>query len=106
VGLQASGTWTGVPTCTFSGEYTYYNIIAIASTSTCMYNFLHTYTCIYRINDIEADNEDGYTALHLASAFGHLDTTIALLNRGAKIDARDLLQETPVHRACIEGHFE
>jgi ankyrin repeat protein len=53
--------------------------------------------------------KDGYTPLHLASFFGHVDTVAMLLaTGGAQVNApsRNELQVTPLLSACSTGSFE
>ena len=38
--------------------------------------------------------------LHIAAAEGHTQLCEYLINKGAKIDARDKLLRTPLHLAC------
>eukprot|EP01086_Lenisia_limosa_P002883 TRINITY_DN16971_c0_g1_i1.p1 TRINITY_DN16971_c0_g1~~TRINITY_DN16971_c0_g1_i1.p1 ORF type:complete len:251 (+),score=47.55 TRINITY_DN16971_c0_g1_i1:2-754(+) len=49
--------------------------------------------------DLEVENEDKMTALHLAVANGHLDCVLELVQAGAKIDAPDANGTTPLHAA-------
>jgi len=51
---------------------------------------------------------DGWTALHLAAFFGHLDATARLLEAGASLAAvsRNSLTNTPLHAAVAGGHVE
>ncbi len=51
---------------------------------------------------------DGWTALHLAAFFGHLDATARLLESGASLAAvsRNPLANTPLHAAVAGGHVE
>ncbi len=45
---------------------------------------------------------DGWTPLHLAAFFGQKDTALALLNKGAPVNARSTnpMQNTPLHAAA------
>jgi ankyrin repeat protein len=51
-------------------------------------------------------SDDGWTPLHLAAFFGHVDTARALLNKGAVVDARstNAMQNTPLHAAAAGKH--
>ncbi|CDW84796.1 ankyrin repeat [Stylonychia lemnae] len=42
--------------------------------------------------------------LHIAAAEGHQSMVEYLINKGARIDARDKLLRTPLHLACQSGH--
>ena len=46
------------------------------------------------------------TPLHCACIKGHTEVAMALMERGADIDARDDSQMTPLHYACVEGLTE
>ena len=48
---------------------------------------------------------DGWPPLHLAAFFGHLDLASALLDRGARIEARSTngMKNTPLHAAAAGG---
>eukprot|EP00731_Ephydatia_muelleri_P014725 Em0008g445a len=46
----------------------------------------------------------GQTALHISSKNGHTDTVVALLERGADINARDKMHHTPLDLARQHGH--
>ena len=48
----------------------------------------------------------GATALWLACGSGHASTVQFLLARGARVDAADDAQRTPLHAACAAGHDE
>ena len=54
---------------------------------------------------IEAHSRDGWTPLHLAAFFGHLDLATALLDRGARMQARSTngMKNTPLHAAAAGG---
>ena len=47
-------------------------------------------------------SRDGWTALHLAAFFGHVDAARELLNKGAIVDARstNTMKNTPLHAAA------
>jgi len=46
------------------------------------------------------------TPLHFAGRWGHQDVAVALIERGADIDATDKSNATPLHRAAENGHAE
>ena len=54
--------------------------------------------------DIDAHNEDWFSALHLAAMTGHHDVAHLLLDSGATTEADDLRQKTPLHHAALGGH--
>jgi ankyrin repeat protein len=56
--------------------------------------------------DVHARDDNGNTALHLAAEEGHTDVVRFLLERGAKIDAVNILDETALHLASEEGHTD
>ena len=37
---------------------------------------------------------------------GNMELAMALVDRGADVDARDEFQRTPLHEACGNGHME
>ncbi|XP_051866677.1 CARD- and ANK-domain containing inflammasome adapter protein [Pristis pectinata] len=53
------------------------------------------------INGINVSNE---TLLHIAAAHGHVRIIEYLLNKGAKLEARDNKGQSPLHRAAEKGH--
>ncbi len=57
---------------------------------------------------LESHNGDGWTPLHLAAFFGHLDLTDALLDLGANVNSRSTngLKNMPLHAASAGGHAE
>ena len=48
----------------------------------------------------------GYTPLHMAARYGHVDLGILLFSAGAKVDAPDCLGATPLHVAACHNHNE
>ena len=44
------------------------------------------------------------SALHMAAGEGHTQLCEFLINKGAKVDARDKMLRTPLHLACQAGH--
>ncbi|XP_002931656.2 ankyrin-3 [Xenopus tropicalis] len=61
---------------------------------------------ILRDTDINAVNPSGETLLHIAAASGHVAVIEYLINKGAKIDCKDIKHRTPLHRAAENGHGE
>lgn len=53
-------------------------------------------------------SSDGWTALHLAAFFGHVDCVRFLLQRGADVEAvsRNAMHNRPIHAASAGGHAE
>jgi uncharacterized protein len=51
-------------------------------------------------------SSDGWTPLHLAAFFGHRETALALLNKGAPLSARSTneMHNTPLHAAAAGRH--
>lgn len=48
----------------------------------------------------------GETALHIASARGHVDAVSLLLKHKAGVDIRDPEGYTPLHAASLHGHIK
>ena len=46
----------------------------------------------------------GYTPLHLAARYGHLEVATLLIRKGARLDERDCTGATPVHVAACHNH--
>ena len=46
----------------------------------------------------------GYTPLHLAARYGHLEVAILLIRKGARLDERDCTGAAPVHVAACHNH--
>ncbi|KAL0268767.1 UNVERIFIED_CONTAM: hypothetical protein PYX00_010583 [Menopon gallinae] len=59
--------------------------------------------CGYR--SIEAKNQDGQTAAHLASRIGSDDILRKLIESGANMNCRDTAGYTPLHYACQSNHL-
>jgi len=55
--------------------------------------------------ELEATEEGGAVALHLAAGDGNLELICALLTLGARVDRRDRLERTPAHWAAACGHI-
>ncbi|QQR49187.1 ankyrin repeat domain-containing protein [bacterium] len=56
--------------------------------------------------NVNAADKAGWTALHYAAKFGHLDGIVVLLKYHANIDAKTNQQETPILLAITHGHKE
>lgn len=56
--------------------------------------------------DVHAKDKTGGTALHSAAYSGHVSCVKLLIQFGACVDALDMLQHTPIYRACEMGHTE
>lgn len=54
--------------------------------------------------DVNLQTKYGYTALYIASQFGHIDIVKMLLDRHADINLKDNLGATCLHIACFKGH--
>lgn len=54
---------------------------------------------------INCTNTDGWAPLHVAASEGHTGLVEILIEYGAVIDARTKNFRTPLHIACIRGHF-
>jgi uncharacterized protein len=57
---------------------------------------------------LEMNSSDGWSPLHLACFFGHLETAEMLLAQGADVTARsaNALHNTPLHAAAAGRHLE
>lgn len=57
---------------------------------------------------LESHSGDGWTPLHLAAFFGHKELAAALLQQGARVDARstNTMQNTPLHAAAAGRQIE
>jgi len=56
--------------------------------------------------DINAIDNDGYTALHFAAAEGKLDAVEDLIKKGANIEAKTNNNYTPLHFAAVQGNLD
>ncbi|KAH9790199.1 ANK REP REGION domain-containing protein [Citrus sinensis] len=55
---------------------------------------------------LDSKDSQGRTALHMASANGHLGIVEYLIGRGVDINASNEEKNTPLHYACLNGHTE
>ena len=60
------------------------------------------------VSDLEVNpqDSDGKTPLHLAAIAGHLETIRALQAQGAQQNIEDSSKNLPIHYAAWDGHFE
>ena len=56
--------------------------------------------------DVNSQDKDGKTALHLAAAAGHLSTIQLLQERGAEANIQDYYRNLPIHSAAWDGHIQ
>lgn len=56
--------------------------------------------------DLNAQDEEGLTALHWSSAYGQVPTAALLLNAGALASLKGQEGETALHMAAAGGHTE
>jgi ankyrin repeat protein len=54
---------------------------------------------------VNAENDSGWTPLHMASQEGHLDVVKVLLARHPKVNAQEADGETALHLAAFYGHL-
>ncbi|CDP07971.1 unnamed protein product [Coffea canephora] len=55
---------------------------------------------------LDSKDSHGRTALHMASANGHLDIVEYLVHHRVDINAVNVEHNTPLHWACLNGHIE
>ncbi|KAK6142825.1 hypothetical protein DH2020_023173 [Rehmannia glutinosa] len=55
---------------------------------------------------LDSKDSEGRTALHMASANGHLDIVDYLISNGVDVNASNTEKNTPLHWACLNGHIE
>lgn len=62
------------------------------------------------LDDIEHDlnigDDHAFSLLHWAAKGGHLPIVDLLLSRGARVNATNMGDDTPLHLAAAEGHRE
>ncbi len=63
-------------------------------------------TLIKRGADVNAKEEDGWTALMHTAYEGHTETVTALIENGADVNAKDNIGRTALRVAASEGHTE
>jgi ankyrin repeat protein len=56
--------------------------------------------------DVNARQEDHWTALHLAAKNGHGEAVKALIEGSAAVDAQEKYEATALHLAAQNGHSE
>lgn len=56
--------------------------------------------------ELENRDDDGRTVLHEASFYGRSNLINGLTARGANVNAKDKWQDTPLDRACLNGHID
>jgi len=66
-------------------------------------NAKHNVQHSYRILNIDATNDEGQTALHVAARHGHVDCLVRLLESRSKQEARDRWGQTALHLAAAHG---
>ncbi|KAL3676866.1 hypothetical protein R1sor_026814 [Riccia sorocarpa] len=54
---------------------------------------------------LDSLDEQGRTALHMASANGHLDVVQYLISQGADVNAKNAEDNTPLHYAALNCHI-
>ncbi len=55
---------------------------------------------------VDIQDKDGSTALHLASSRGLRDSVSLLIHNGSEVNAEDYTKDTPLHCASLAGHLE
>ncbi|KAA8544585.1 hypothetical protein F0562_022556 [Nyssa sinensis] len=55
---------------------------------------------------LDSKDSQGRTALHMASANGHLDIVDYLISSGVDVNTSNVEKNTPLHWACLNGHVE
>ncbi|XP_070185256.1 ankyrin repeat and KH domain-containing protein 1-like isoform X2 [Littorina saxatilis] len=54
--------------------------------------------------NVNAENEQGVTPLHVSCLLGDMELLDVLVQHGGAVDTRDEKGDTPLHKACFEGH--
>jgi integrin-linked kinase len=57
-------------------------------------------------NDINQVDDHWFTPLHWAARYGHKQVVELLIDRGARVSAKNRGDDTPLHNACQCGHLE
>ncbi|KAL1540148.1 GA-binding protein subunit beta-2-like [Salvia divinorum] len=55
---------------------------------------------------LDSKDSEGRTALHMASANGHLNIVDYLVRNGVDVNACNMEKNTPLHWASLNGHIE
>ncbi|KAG1371112.1 putative ankyrin repeat-containing protein P16F5.05c [Cocos nucifera] len=71
------------------------------------YDDIEDVVSLYSVGvSLNSKDSQGRTALHMASANGHLDIVEYLISNGADINAANSEKNTPLHWSCLNGHIE
>ncbi|KAK3003682.1 hypothetical protein RJ639_018452 [Escallonia herrerae] len=55
---------------------------------------------------LDSMDSEGRTALHMASANGHVDIVDYLISNRVDVNSSNAEKNTPLHWACLNGHVE
>lgn len=55
---------------------------------------------------ILSSDDHGFSPLHWAAKEGHLNLVTLLIQRGARVNATNMGDDTPLHLATAHGHRE
>ena len=58
-----------------------------------------------RFRSVKSVTSAGWTAIHMASRFGHLDCVKRLIVAGSNLNARSYSLTTPLHEAACNNHL-
>ena len=73
--------------------------------ATCGFSVLGNHLIMTHSSDVNAKSEPGgFSPLHGASIYGHVDSARILIDHGANVNARDDVYWTPLHFASLWGH--
>jgi ankyrin repeat protein len=61
-------------------------------------------TMLIDVADMNAQDRNGYSALHFAAQSGNVDAARLLLSKGAEVDIEDKFGNTPLGRAVFNSH--
>ena len=56
--------------------------------------------------NVDTTNKNGYTPLHVAANYGHIEIARILLKSGAGVNTADSDGKAPVNLAAVSGHIE